>query len=126
MDQGYFNNKRGARNAVGVAIVVLSSLCIAFVPSSAKISTDEGASSKKAFFGYEKGMFFSVFDREPCRRVIEDGVILGSVSMHPVEGLRRSVTNIFFEGGFHSILVFDAFLGNNIDGWDCKRFQATK
>ena len=44
MDQGYFNNKRGARDAVGVATVVLSSLCIAFVPSSAKISMDEGAS----------------------------------------------------------------------------------
>ena len=44
MDQGYVNNKRGARDAVGVATVVLSSLCIAFVPSSAKISMDEGAS----------------------------------------------------------------------------------
>ena len=44
MGQGYFNNARGPRESVGVATVVLSSLCIAFVPSSAKISMDEGAS----------------------------------------------------------------------------------
>ena len=37
-------NKKVTRDAVGVAIVVLSSLCIAFVPSSAKISINEGAS----------------------------------------------------------------------------------
>ena len=37
-------NKKVTRDTVGVAIVVVSSLCIAFVPSSAKISINEGAS----------------------------------------------------------------------------------
>ena len=32
------------RDAVGIAIVVVSSLCIAFVPSSAKLALDDGAS----------------------------------------------------------------------------------
>ncbi|MBU74680.1 MAG: hypothetical protein CMM73_03115 [Rhodospirillaceae bacterium] len=34
----------GIRDAFGIAIIIISSLCIAFVPSSAKISMNEGAS----------------------------------------------------------------------------------
>ena len=39
--EGY---KGGLRDAHGIALVVISSLCIAFVPSAAKISMNEGAS----------------------------------------------------------------------------------
>ena len=39
--EGY---KGGLRDAHGIALVVISSICIAFVPSAAKISMNEGAS----------------------------------------------------------------------------------
>ena len=38
------SERRGMRDVLGIAIVLASSLCIAFVPSSAKISMNEGAS----------------------------------------------------------------------------------